>query len=125
MESWEVRHELLDFHDVGCRRLGDGLVQPHRIRSRRNPVASDEWRVVSVLFRLSAAGEAVLWLWQNDDGNWFVGSHAVVHEPTGVAIWTSNSVYGLSIYYDIPVEDRKNAHPCNGRRVKLKWLDRR
>ena len=77
------------------------------------------------IFHLSESVKAVLWLWNNDAANWCVGPHAVVHEPTGIAIWTANRVYGLSIYYDVPVEDRKNAHPLNGINVKPKWLDRK
>jgi hypothetical protein len=77
------------------------------------------------LFRMSEAARAVLWLWNNDAANWCVGHHAVVHEPTGVAIWTANKVYGLEIYYNVPERDRKMAHPCGGRKLKLKWLDRK
>lgn len=75
--------------------------------------------------RVSETARSILWLWHNDKGNWYVGSHAVIHEPTGIAIWTANDRYGLSIYYDVPVDDRKKGHPCGGRQIKLKWLDRR
>jgi hypothetical protein len=74
---------------------------------------------------ISEKTKAVLWLWVNDQQNWRVGNYAVVHEPTGVAVWTGNKRYGISLYYDIPNRDRLNAHPCSGKKVKLGYWDRR
>jgi hypothetical protein len=69
--------------------------------------------------------KAVLWTWLNDQGNWVIGTHAVVHEPTGVGVWTANERYGLHLRFNIPTSDRKQAHSCNGREVRLGWYSRR
>lgn len=76
-------------------------------------------------WRLSETAKAVIWLWQREPENWVAGSHAVIHRQTGIAVWTANEQYGLSLYFNVPDRDRANAHPCNGRNVKLRWIDRR
>lgn len=91
----------------------------------RAVTTGDQRPEIEAMFRTTETTRAVLWLYENDAANWYVGSHAVIHEPTGIAIWTANKAYGMHLYYDVPTEDRKTAHPCNGRKVELKWLDRR
>lgn len=73
-------------------------------------------------FQLSETAKAVLWLWQNDASNWVVGTHAVVHGPTGIGVWTA---HGLHAVLDIPEHNRANAHTSGGREVRLCWRDRR
>lgn len=77
------------------------------------------------MFGLSDHTKAVLLLWANDPKNWRIGSHAVVHLPTGIGVWTANQCYGVHIVYDIPEDDRLKAHSCKGREIRVGWLDRR
>ena len=76
-------------------------------------------------FRLSETTLAVLYMWENDAKNWRCGTHAIVHQKTGIAVWTANEEYGVSLYVEIPDRDRANCHPCGGQQVKLRKRDRR
>lgn len=74
--------------------------------------------------QLSETVKAVLWLWENDQKNWVMGTHAVVHEPTGVGVWIGNEEYGIKIVYNIPNRDRATGFSCNGRDIKLNAFER-
>lgn len=75
-------------------------------------------------FGLSDTASAILWLWEKDRGNWAIGSHAVVHCPTGIGVWTANSAYGLDVWCDVPERSRAEGHVLSGRRVNVGWYDR-
>jgi hypothetical protein len=84
-----------------------------------------KWILWKRWFRLSETTIAVLYLWEHDAKNWRIGSHAAVHQQTGVGIWTANKEYGLHLYFEIPDDDRITAHPCSGHQIDVCRRDRR
>lgn len=54
-------------------------------------------------------------LYYFDHTNWKRGTHRVVHQPTEIAIWTANSVYGLHV----EEPGKPDFKPCWADRVVL------
>lgn len=72
---------------------------------------------------LSETAKSLLWLLATDPKGWVGDEYAVKHPATGVGIWIANQTFGLSAYVECGHE--RSAHVLRGRRVKLRWLDRK